>query len=252
MATTPTAPEAAPQAEISALGRITGALFNPGATFADIARKPGWIAPLIVLILISVPLNIIFARRVDWLEYSRNRLEKIPAAARQLDQLPQDQREAALQKGALSEQKGRYYRGCWVPPLILLFFGSVYFGVFKLFGSTANYKTAIAITSYSFLPYALRELVAIPVNLLKDPSAIDPDNFLASNLAAFLPGDAKLWHIVLASPFDIFAIWGLVLLAIGFAAASPKKMSFGKALAIAIGITVFFTLIGTGLATLAG
>jgi hypothetical protein len=46
---------------------------------------------------------------------------------------------------------------------------------------------------------------------------------------------------------DIFAIWAIILVAIGFSAADPKKLPFGKSLGIAIGVNLslmlFFTMI---------
>jgi hypothetical protein len=47
---------------------------------------------------------------------------------------------------------------------------------------------------------------------------------------------------------DIFGIWALVLVAIGFAAADPKKLPFGKSIGIAIGVNVSFMLFFTMIA----
>ena len=58
-----------------------------------------------------------------------------------------------------------------------------------------NFKTSRAIVSHAYLPLGLKELLGISILLLKDPSTIDPDNFVASNLAALLPGNAPLWQM---------------------------------------------------------
>ncbi len=79
--------------------------------------------------------------------------------------------------------------------------------------------------------------MAIPVTFLKDPQSIDPQNFLASNPAAFLGDSAPAWQLIFFGSLDIFAIWAIILMAVGFAAADPKKAPIGKALGIAFGTT---------------
>jgi hypothetical protein len=45
---------------------------------------------------------------------------------------------------------------------------------------------------------------------------------------------------------DAFAIWVIVLMAIGFAAASPKKVSFAKGLTIVAAVWALWVLIHVG------
>jgi hypothetical protein len=42
--------------------RFTGIFLSPGSTFEDIARKPGWLAPLLVLVASAV----IFTEAMLW------------------------------------------------------------------------------------------------------------------------------------------------------------------------------------------
>jgi hypothetical protein len=57
-----------------------------------------------------------------------------------------------------------------------------------------------------------------------------------------------MWQMVPLISLDLFAIWILILLAIGFSAADPKKLPFGKSLGIAIGLQVCLVAFFTGLA----
>ena len=67
MATEPIpVPVAAPQASISPVGRLFGVFFSPKATFEDIARKPSWVAPFVVLFLTGILLNVTLVNRVNW------------------------------------------------------------------------------------------------------------------------------------------------------------------------------------------
>jgi len=247
MATTPIpAPEA--QATVSAFSRITGALLNPKPTFSDIAQRPSWVAPMVVLILISIGLSVALAQRTNLVEVSKEQIAKNKFASRQFDQLNDEQKARAYEQAATRSKVIRYVRGFIGWPLLLLLSSAVYLGAFKLFGGArTNFAAAFAITTFAHLPVGLKELIAIPVTFLKDPSAIDPENFLASNPAAILGNDLQAWQMVPLTFIDVFGIWALLLMAVGFSAADPKKLPFGKSLGIVFSVwftfMAFFTML---------
>lgn len=246
----PSAPAESPQAKIGAIGRIVGVFFSPGETFEDIARAPSWIAPLIVLTLTGLLISYALARRVDWSEYTRKQIERVPAAASRLEQLPPERRAQAMESSARRQPIQRYVRGAIGSLCLILIMGGIYLGAFKLAGAggALNFKTARAIVAHGYLPLAIRELIGVPIVFLKDAAAIDPDNFVASNLAAFLPGNAPLWYLPPAAWVDLFGLSCLVLVAIGFWKASPKKLTFGKSMGIVLGVSLTIILFFTGLA----
>jgi len=251
MATTTAVPPAAPepQPQMSAVSRIFGVFFSPGPTFADIVRRPTWAAPLIILCVIWFGLNVTLVRRADWVQVSKDQIAKNKFAARQVDNLSDEQKDRIYEQAAGRAKIFRYVRGVVGWPLLALFASLIYWGVYKLIGGArTNFLTAFCITVFAQLPMGLRELLAIPVTLVKDPSAIDPENFLASNPAAFLGSDAPIWQLTLLAPLDVFGIWAIILVAIGFSASDPKKLSFGKAFGIAVGMLIFFDLFFTTIA----
>jgi hypothetical protein len=246
-AVSPAAPE--PQPQMSAISRIVGVFFSPAATFKDIAQRPGWIAPMILMMVIWFGLCATLVKRADWLDYTKQQIEKNKFAARQIESLPEAQKEHAYEQGAERSKITQYVRGIIGWPLLILFAAAINFGAFKLIGGVrTNFGTAFAITVFAHLPMSLRELLAIPVTFLKDPQSIDPQNFLASNVAAFLGDNAPVWQLILGGSLDIFSIWAIILIAIGFSAADPKKAPFGKALGISLGTTFAFVFLFTMLA----
>jgi lipopolysaccharide export LptBFGC system permease protein LptF len=50
----------------------------------------------------------------------------------------------------------------------------------------------------------------------------------------------------LGTSIDIFSFWILILIAIGFAAANPRKVKFSKALGIVFGIWLVFVVVRVG------
>jgi len=247
----PPAPSPEPaQPSMGAMARIFGVFFSPKPTFADIVRRPSWVAPMVVLLLIAIGLSVTLAQRANWYEVSKEQISKNKFAAGRIDQLPDDQKDRVFQQAAERGKIIRYVRGFIGWPLLLIISSAIYLGVFRLIGGArVNYGTAFAICTFAHLPVGLRELLAIPVNLLKDPNNIDPENFLASNPAAILASsDLPAWQMVPLTFLDIFGIWVLILAAIGFSAADPKKMPLGKALALAFSVWAFFLCFFTGLA----
>jgi hypothetical protein len=248
MATTP-APVAEPQAKISALGRVFGVLFSPKPTFEDIVRKPSWVAPVIVLMLTGILLNVALAVHTNWSEVSRQQIEKSKFAAAQLDKLPVAQKQQAYERAAKQGKIMRYVRGVIGWPLLLLLATAIYFGAFRLIGGArASFGLAFVLMAFAHIPVGLKEILGIIVTMLRDPSAIDPENYLASNPAALLGTDTPAWQMVPLAFLDIFAIWALILIAVGFSAADPKKLPFRKSLGIVIGVNLSFMAFFTGVA----
>jgi Yip1 domain len=245
--TTVGVPDPAPQQSISGFGRVIGVFFSPGKTFADIVRRPSWVFPMLLMTVIAVGLGFSLAQKADWVQVSKDQIAKNKFASRQIDQLPEDQKARAYEDSAKRSKVIREVRGFIGWPLLIVITAGIYFGAFKLLGGIrTNFKTAFAIATFAHLPAALRELLAIPVTFLKDPASIDPENFLASNPAAMLP-DLSGWSVVPLTALDVFGIWCVVLLAIGFSAADPKKIPLGKSFGIVLSVWGSIVLFFTGL-----
>ena len=233
MATTPTAPEAAPQAETSALGRITGVLFNPKETFADIARKPSWIAPILILTVLSIVVVFTMNKRIDWHDYMRKQIEASPRAS----QIPPERLPAIIDQQATWAPRIAYCLGALGTILGVLWFTLVFWlGLKALAGSDMKFGTAFGITAHAQLPHLIAAPLAIVILFLKGFGEADPEHLLATSAWSFLSSDAPKWQQALAGSFELFWFWVIYLMAVGYSAASPKKVSVGKALGIIIGI----------------
>ena len=74
---------------------------------------------------------------------------------------------------------------------------------------------------------------------------LDPENPVATNLAAFLPDDSAKWLVALCKSLDIFTIWTLILIASGFAAVNPKKLKGAKSYVIVFSVWGALVLVKT-------
>jgi len=56
-------------------GRLAGVLFSPDETFASIARRPDWLVPLLLFLVLSAVSGYVFAHHVDFVSAARAQLE---------------------------------------------------------------------------------------------------------------------------------------------------------------------------------
>lgn len=242
MATTPVPmPEA--QASISPFGRVIGVLFSPGKTFEDIVRKPGWLVPIIVSTLLSIIAVVALNQRMNWREYVVQQMEKNPRTAN----LSADQKQQQSEMGAKITVAIVYVVGVIAPVCFALLVGLVMMGAYNLLaGAGARFGTAFSIVAHAGLVGLVSTPLFLLVLFLKPPGTIDPENPLATNLAAFLPDESAKWLMALCKSFDVFSLWILVLIAIGFAAVNPRKLKGAKSYTIAFTVWAIFVVIRTG------
>src|SRR5208337_1515587 len=244
MATAPI-PAAEPRAAISPIGRIVGVLFSPKATFADIVRKPSWLLPVAIMIVLGILTAISLNQRMNWREYVSQQIEKSPRAS----QLTPEQKQQQIEAGAKIAPISTYISVPLVPIVGLLVVTLVMWGAYNLFGgANTDYKTSLAIVSHAFVPSYIGNLLFLLVLFLKPVGTVDLENPVATNVAAFLPEGVPKWLDVLCKNVDVFVIWYLLLIAIGFAATNPKKLKGGKSLTIAVSVMAVYLVLRVGIA----
>jgi hypothetical protein len=242
MATTPVpAPEA--QATISPFGRIVGVLFSPKSTFEDIVRKPGWITPVLVTTVLSIIAVVALNQRVNWRDYIAQQIERNPRAA----QLSADQKQQQVEVSAKITVAIVYVAGVIVPVCFALVVGLVMMGAYNLLaGAGVRFSVALSIVAHAGLVGVVSTPLFLLVLFLKPPGTIDPENPLATNLAALLPEESAKWLVALSKSFDIFTIWTLILIAIGFAAVNPRKLKGSKSFVIAFSVWATYVVLRVG------
>ena len=238
-------PAAEPQAAISPVGRIFGVLFSPKPTYEDIARKPGWLLPAALLAILGALVAVGLNQKMNWREYMSQQIEKSPRAA----QLSADQKEQQIEMGAKFAPISAYVFGIPAPIAIVVIVGLVMWGAYNLLGgANLDFKTSLGIVSHAFVPALLGNVLFLVVLLLKPPGTLDLENPVATNVAAFLPEESAKWLMALGKNIDIFAIWITLLIAIGFAAANPRKLKGAKSYTIAFGVFAAYIVIRVGFA----
>jgi Yip1 domain len=237
-------PSPAPTGSDNSFGRIFGALFSPKSTFASIVQRPTWVVPVILGCILFIAVVFAFTQRGGWANFFQKQL----ADNARVQQMTPEQRENMMEKQVKFAPLFGYFEGVVIPPVAALLTAAVLLGIFNLSGSTqTTFKVSLAIVAFAWSPWLIHGLLSVLIIFLKDPATVDLQNVVASNIGALLPDGSSKWLVALLSSIDIFAIWTLFLLAVGFSATNPKKLSVGKAFALAAAGWIVFVLIKVGI-----
>ncbi len=223
--------------------RLGGVYFSPREAFQEIGGSPTILMPIIVLIVIGLLSGFYLTKTVD--------IHSIIA-----DQQEQRVKQGSITKEQMEQQLPIAQKVTEGFILVSSAFGSLLIslamaGFAKFFSSFASaenkFKAIFAATLYAVIAVTFVQSVLLVVVLqFKNPVDVDLRNInsmIASNLGALLRGilgeDALPRFVMsLASAVDIFAIWIISLLAIGYSAVSRKLKTATAAtwLVVAYGI----------------
>jgi hypothetical protein len=104
--------------------------------------------------------------------------------------------------------------------------------------------------NYAYMPAVIGAVLGTIVLMLKRAGEADPTRIAVTSLGNFLPGDAGKVLVALGSSIDLLWFWTLALLAIGFAAANPRKITTSSAYSIVFGMWIVFVLLKVGFAAM--
>lgn len=236
-------PGETPATPVSAFQRIVGTFFSPVRTLQSIAARPGYILPLALWIAASLLVSAFMLPRMDYEGMTRSRLEKSGQT------LSEDRIQAQVAMQKRIAPKITLAIGALAPILITLLVTLVYWAAFKAFGWDFTFPQGVGVTAHAFLPGVLGALILLPVLASKD--LIDPQNMsdlLRSNLGFLIERkSAPAVHSLLGS-LDLFAIWSMILLTIGYASAA--RVSRKAAGGVVVALWALYVLGKAGLAAL--
>jgi hypothetical protein len=217
----------------SFFSRIGGVYASPRDAFGEIGRAPRVLVPMVILIIIGLLAGVYLSKNLDF--------ESAMAA----------QLESAVQQGRITQQQmeqqlamtSRFYGTGLIlaAPFFSLLMALVIAGYAKLFsifsGAESRFKPLLSVTVYVLIAITvIQSGLAILIIQLKGPGEVDlahMSSIVASSLGAILTsilGDDALPRFVigLANAVDVFVIWQIVLLVIGYSVVS-KKLKTGTA-----------------------
>ena len=232
----------APARPDSALGRLVGAFVSPVRTFASIAAKPTFLAPLVLWTAMSFLVSELVLSRTDWrsviAEANAHRENKL--TEKQLDQAAEASRRFAWVYEIIAAA---------APAAICAITAAGLWIGCQAFGWELRFPQAFGVTAHAYLPGIVSSLLLFAV-LWKRPT-IDPqgmDDVLPTNLGFLVSRQSdKVVHSLLTS-FDLLTLWTMVLLVLGLSAAT--RVPRGRVVILVVSLWGLFVLGKLGLGIL--
>jgi hypothetical protein len=246
-------------ARLGPFARLTGTLLSPGETFADVNRKPTWIAPMIIAIATVLASTFFFQWRVhpDWDSIMRNQMKKQMERTNQ--SLTEEQMQQRVAFGKTIAKFTPIIAAVFTPIVYVILAGIFALGLMFIQAKT-TFKKILSVVAWGCAATGIVATIVTMASLMvrdeESLGSIDPTQgagIVPSNLAAFLPSGTSAVIRSLAGSLDIFTIWILILLSIGLAAiAGSRKITTGKAATVVFGFWAVFVLLKVGWAAAFG
>ena len=240
-----TVPTPAEPAALSPLQRIINIFVAPSTVFADLRRDTSWWAAWVLISVFALLFMVAMAQKVGFEQITKNEIAASPKTMERLDKLTPEQREQQL---AISGKFTKYFS--YGAPVMILIIASILAGVLMAtfnfgMGAEISFGAALAVVIWTWVPGILKSLLgAISLYAGADPEAFNIRNPVATNLGFFLSRTDHPVLYSLASSIDIFAIWYIILMGMGFAAISKVKR--GTATWTVAAWYIVITLVGAG------
>jgi hypothetical protein len=218
--------------------RLGSIFFEPSKTFADINRKPSWLGIFLIIAILSTIVAYVMVSHLD--------LETMMRAQMAGRNLTEEQVNAAMSSPFV---KYSMYFGVVVAPIgqlvAFLAIAGIFLLLYIMMGTPLTYKKSLAVTAWGMSPPAmLYTILTVILVYAKNMMITDPnEGIVMSNLGILVDKKANPVLGSLLTSIDLFTIWTIVLLSIGFAAISSKKMTTKKA---AIGVVILWLLVVLG------
>jgi hypothetical protein len=223
--------------------RLIGVLVSPDATFASIARRPDWVVPLLFIVILSLANGLVLSSRIDFGAPARE-------AMAQNKNMTQEQMDRAERMSVGMGKVAKFIAPVIAIIVLLIVAGALLLAV-RLMGGEGDFKQAFSVTCYAWIPNVLQAIILTIIVLAKGATGINPQTFptmVRSNPAFLVDMKTQPMAFALLSSLDLFTIWVIVLLIIGFAYVG--RISKAKA-AVAVvslwAVTILFKLVPAAL-----
>jgi len=217
---------------MSEVERLWKVVVSPVETFRAIAARPTWVLLLILSLLVTVGIWLLLVQKIDFAESMRQQFEQqgqeMPAGAEKMAGASKIIYPVFAALGSIAF------------PLII----AAVFLAFNLVGGRLRFPVSYSVLMHSGVPSLLKAILSLPVLLARESMTLQDAQagILKSNLAAFAPEDTAPRLMVLLSSLDVFSIWSLVLMIVGYSVAA--RVSKGTAAAFVVGGWAALVLIG--------
>ncbi|HEX9984629.1 MAG TPA: Yip1 family protein [Thermoanaerobaculia bacterium] len=227
--------------------RLVGVLFSPIETLADIARRPNILAPLLLIVIVTIVTTAIIVPKMDFETMLRETFQK---------QSQGKMSEADVDRN-VTFAAGFAKVMAWASPIIgigvLAIIAAIFLGLFRAFGGEGNFKQYFSVTLYTWVPQIIKSLAMVTIILARG-EPVNPETMptiLMSHPGALVDMKENAIAFALLSSIELFNIWTIVLMVIGFAFVSGLSRTKAAVIVVSLYVvTVLFKLAGAAMQAL--
>lgn len=219
----PVEPDVARGGEIE---NVVGALVSPRATFTAIATRPTWVLALLLLAALGAA--------AIWAGYSKVEAGDfrgyLESTGRDLPDSVSD--EQILGWTRVSSVVG----AALFAPLTYLGVAGIFLFLVRMAGGELDFRASLSVTVHGFLPFGVAAICGLGLATMRSEITmreIESGGLVPSHLGALIDADGAVARALLSS-VDLFSIWCIALLGLGFAmvARLPRPKAYGAVAAV--------------------
>jgi hypothetical protein len=238
---------------VNFFSRLGGVYTSPGATFKEIGGSPRVLVPIIALVIISMIAGFVLSLKVDLGSLMTQGAEQAVATGRMTQQQMEQQMAIMSKLGPIILTIGSAFQTLFLTLII----AAVFKLISVLIGAQNQFKGVFSVTTFVMIAIlVVQSIVFIAILFSKNPAELDAtslNSLVASNLGALWTGifgedSLPKFLMKLFGWVDIFAIWAIALLSIGYAAVS-RKLKTSTAATWIVSIYGIIAIIGSLIAS---
>lgn len=235
-----------PQSQVS---RIVSSFIAPTKAFTGLERNASWWIAWLLTSILAMAFVYTIDNKIGMDEITRIEMLKNSRQTAQFEKMSPDQQARALQ---VSTTITRYI--AYATPvsslIVFIVMAAVLMGTFNFgFGAKIQFGAALAIVIYGSLPGLIKTLLATGSLLAGvNPEGFDIRNPVASNPGMLVDQTQHKALYTLLTTFDVFSLWMVALIGIGFAIQGKLKRT--TAISMVFGWYLLFKLLSASVTAL--
>lgn len=235
-------PADAPQLSVGE--RLAGMFYEPARVFESLRARPHWLAPVLVMAVVSFAYSQAFTRRLTPERIISFTMDKVAESgflpAERVEEAKAQQIAAAKSPVAIfADACGKFTAVFFFAALV----GALYMLAVMMFGARIGFWRAFAVAAHAWMPpIVLGKLLSLVILFVKDPDSVHPilgqESLVTDNLGALVSTAQHPVLFALATSIGVLALYRVWLVATGLRHTSEK---LGKSSAWVIAI-IFWAL----------
>lgn len=220
-----------PEPEMSLSSRLINIFFTPKAVFEALDRKPDWVVPLILLIVVSFVTTLVAFPSLQELQIEQMRSN--PNISAEQMQMMEAQMDSPVQRYIA------YAGSLFITPLVVLILAALFHFSTLPLGGEGSFLRAFSVVSYASMVNVLWYIVYLILFFVLGRADI------MSSLG-FLADSMMSPQFAFFSKIDLILIWKLILIAIGLSVV--ERISINKTAVVVFGWYIIWIVLTVGMA----